>query len=225
VRKTLAIGAAATLALLLAIPLALLGRAALATPDAVARQTVDGSAGIRVGVQHRSRAERAAWRLLGADRSEPFAQIVQIYRTVAALPALAGQPTWSVRIAHLIPRLRSPEERAQAYVMAGRLLALGAGDGLGVLQDNDSPGAQALLAQATDDFRAALRNDPASEEAKYDLELLLRQQMTEAERNNGGRKRSKTVKAQPSPGKRRQTEPLTQSRINDAGVYASGSGY
>jgi hypothetical protein len=223
VTRRLVLAAVGALALVLAVPLVLLGRAALATPAAVARQTQPAS--VSVGPAHRSLAEKAAWNLLGADRGEAFAQIVQTYRTVAALPALAGQATWSVRIAGLIPKLRSPEERAQAYVMAGRVLALGAGDGLGVSEPNDSAGARALLAQAADDFRAALRNDPGSEEAKYDLELLIRQQLARAERRSDTAKRSATARSQPAAGRRQQAQPLTQSRINDAGVYASGSGY
>lgn len=223
-RRRLAAAAAGAIALALSIPLALLGRAALATPAAVARQTAEPPAGDELARRHGSWADRAAWQVLGADRSEPFAQILQIYRTVAALPALAGQPTWSVRIARLIPKLRSPAERAQAYVMAGRVLALGAGDGLGVAQDNDSESARALLAQAADDFRAAVQDDPETEEAKYDLELVLRQQRAVARRGGAGARRD-PVSARPAPGKRGRAQPLTQSRINDAGVYATGSGY
>lgn len=223
----MALVAAGAAALVLSVPLALLGRAALATPGAVARQSADEPAAVQVVAGHRSLAERAAWHLLAADRSEPFAEIVQTYRTVAGLPAYAGQPTWSVRMAHLIPKLRSPSERAQAYVMAGTVLALGAGDGLGIPQTNDSPGARALLAQALDDFRAAVSYDPHSEEAKYDLELLLRQQTAQSAQRSGGEQRKRPVAAmpQPSAAKSKQNEPLNQSRINDAGVYASGSGY
>jgi hypothetical protein len=216
--------AAGVAALVLSIPLALLGRAVLATPAAVARETAAAPADVRVGARHRSLADRAAWELLGADRVEPFAQIVRTYRTVTELPALAGQPTWSVRLARLIPRLRSPEERAQAYVMAGTLLGLGAGDGLGVPGGTDSPGAKALLRQAADDFRSALQYDDANEQAKYDLELLLKQERAQRPAPNG-RKRKSATRPQPSGGKIRKKVNLTQSRINDAGIYATGSGY
>jgi hypothetical protein len=213
-------------AIVLSIPLALLGRAVLATPAAVARQTADRPADIRVGARHRSLADRAAWHLLAADRVEPFAEIVQTYRTVAELPALAGQPTWSVRVARLIPKLHDPKDRAEAYVMAGALLALAAGNGLGVPDGIGSAGARPLLAQALDDFRTAVRNDPESEEAKYDLELLLKQQAARSNpSDSGGTKRKTPVRPEPASGKRRQTPPVTQSRINDAGVYATGTGY
>jgi hypothetical protein len=224
-RRLLAV-VAGVAAFALSIPAALLGRAVLATPAAVARETAGTAPDTRVGALHRSLAERAAWHLVAADRSEPFTEIVRTYRTVAALPALSGEPVWSIRLAHLIPRLRTPEERAQAYVMAGTLLALAAGDGLGVAF-GDSDGARALLVQALDDFRAAVRNDDGSEEAKYDLELLLKQQVErESPEDTGGTTR-KTAKPKPEPsdGKRRQDQPLGQSRIEDAGVYATGSGY
>ncbi len=216
-----AVGAAA---LVLSIPLALLGRAALATPAAVAREAAVLPADVHIGTPHRSLADRAAWHLLGAGRAGPFTEIVRTYREVTALPAMAAQPTWSVRVGNLIPRLRSPQERAQAYVMAGTLLALGAGDGLGVTQISDSPGAKALLAQAADEFRAAVAADGENEQAKYDLELLLRQQ-SPGRPGTGPASRKPTSKPPPAGGKRQRKVPLTQSQINDAGVYATGSGY
>jgi hypothetical protein len=212
-------------ALALSIPLALLGRAVLATPAAVARATGEQSADVRVGARHGSIADRAAWRLLGADRIEPFAEIVRTYRTVAALPALAGQPTWSVRIARLIPKLHDPKERAQAFAMAGTLLALAAGDGFGVPDTGGSRGAGPLLAQAINDFRAAVQNDEENEEAKHDLELLLKQQLARASQRDGTRtKRNKPAEPQTSGGKP-QKRPVAQSQLEHAGVYATGSGY
>ncbi len=217
----IAVGA---VALLLSIPLALLGRAALATPAAVARETAMLPADVRVGTPHRSLADRAAWHLLGAGHAGPFPEIVGIYREVTGLPAMSAQPTWSIRVASLIPRLRSPQERAQAYVMAGTLLALGAGDGLGVSQIGNSPAAKALLAQAADDFRVAIAADGGNEQAKYDLELLVRQQAP-ARPRTGHASRKPTTKPPPARGTRQKKVPQTQSQINDAGVYATGSGY
>jgi len=225
-RRRVITGVAGVAALLLAIPLALVGRAALATPAAVARQTAS-PAGVQVGSHHRSLAERAAWSLLAADRSRPFAEIVRTYRTVAGLRALSGQPTWSIQISRLIPQLRSTSEQAQAYVMAGTVLALGAGDGLGVPLAADSEGAQALLSQALADYRAAVLADGGNEDAKYDLELLLRQAAAHAPTPSPGssKKRRTVPRPQTAAGKQRQTQPRVESRINDAGIYASGTGY
>jgi hypothetical protein len=218
-------GVAGVAALVLAIPLALVGRAALDTPAAVARQTAS-PAGVQVGPHRRSLAERAAWSLLAADRSRPFAEIVRTYRTVADLPALSGQPTWSIQISRLIPELHSASERTQAYVMAGTVLALGAGDGLGVPLMADSEGAQALLSQALADYRAAVLADDTNEDAKYDLELLLRQASFHAPPPKpGGSTKRRPVPRPQTGGKQRQAQPRVESRINDAGIYASGTGY
>jgi hypothetical protein len=225
VRRRVLAAAAGVVALLLAVPLALVGRAALATPAAVARQTASPS-GVQVDSHHRSLAERAAWSLLAADRSTPFAEIVRTYRTVADLPALSGQPTWSLQISRRIPELRSPSERAQAYVMAGTVLALGAGDGLGVPLANGSEGAQALLSQAFADYRAAVLSDGGNEDAKYDLELLLRQAHAQAPPPTGAPKKRRPAPRPQIPRKQRQTtHQRVESRINDAGIYASGTGY
>ena len=224
-RRLLVVGGGMA-ALLLAIVLALLGRAVLDTPAAVARETEATSADVQVGSRDRTLADRAAWDLLGAGRAKPFVEIVRIYRTVTALPALAGQPTWSVRIAGLIPKVHAQGERAQAYVMAGTLLALGAGDGLGIREGATgalSPQAKSLLSQAVGDFRAALAADPSNEEAKYDLELLLKQER--ARQPKPGRPKRSTTKPKPAGGTLREKVPLTQSKINDAGIYATGSGY
>lgn len=225
-RRRVLTGALGAVALALSIPLAMLGRAVLATPAAVARETGSRPAAVRVGQRPRSPADRAAWRLLAADQVEPFAEIVRTYRSVVALPALSGQPTWSIRIARLIPRLRSPQERAQAFVMAGRLLALAAGDGLGVGRLGDSSGVAALLGQAADDFRAAALEDAANEDAKYDLELLLRQQAARSSSADGtGGQAKKASQPQPPAEKRRLGVPSAESDLNHAGVYATGSGY
>lgn len=223
-RRRVLAGVAGALALLLAIPLALVGRAALDTPAAVARQTA--APGVQVGSHRRSLAERAAWNLLAAGRSEPFAEIVHTYRTVADLPALSGQPTWSIQISRLIPKLRSASERSQAYVMAGTILALGAGDGLGVPLVSDSEGAQALLSQALADYKAAVLADGGNENAKYDLELLLRQATPRTPPTTGNSKRRRAAPRPQAARKQRQsTQPRVESRINDAGIYASGTGY
>jgi hypothetical protein len=225
VRRRVLLAVAGVAALLVSIPLALLGRAVVATPAAVARVAPGPPATVHVENRRPSLADRAAWRLVGANRVEPFAEVVTVYRTVAALPALAGQPTCSIRLARLIPRLRSPAERAQAFVMAGTLLAMGAGDGLGVPLDDSTEGARPLLTQALDDFRAAVEGDPANEAAKYDLELLLRQQAESRQRDAAAASRKPTPGSQPARDRRRQPQPEVQSRINDAGVYATGTGY
>ena len=179
-RRQLLLAAAGAVALALSVRAVLVGRAVLATPGEVARATTSWPSDTRVAKRERDLADRAAASLLATDRAERFGEIVRIYRDATALPVVAGQPTGPIRIAHLIPTLHTDRERAQALVMASTLLAMAAGDGLGVAEIGRDAGSKALLLQALGGFRAAVASDDRNEAAKFDLELLLRQAASRA---------------------------------------------
>jgi hypothetical protein len=106
--------------------------------------------------------------------------------------------------------------------MAGTLLAYSAGSGFGVILPRKLQVPTAtLLAQALEDFRTAVRTDPGNEEAKYDVELLLRQREAQAPPRPQGNKRKKT----PSTQDKRKKKAAANGQEHHAGVYATGSGY
>lgn len=215
-------GIAGIVALAVSAALALLGRAVLATPVAVERAAPGWPASVHAQARNRSLADRAAASLLAADRADAFTEIVAIYRDAIALPAAAGDPKGPVRISRLIPKLRSPEERAQALTMAGTLLAYSAGAGFGVILPRQAQApTQTVLGQALADFRAAVRSDPTDETAKYDLELLLRQQQKQRKQPKRNQKQRQTPATQDT---RRKTAPAN-GQEHHAGIYATGSGY
>lgn len=219
-RRALTAGVGVAL-LVLAVALALLGRAVLTTPAAVERAGTAWPSSVRVAATQRNLADRAAASLLAADRNDAFAEIVGIYRDAVSLLAAAGEPRGPVRISHLIPKLRSPAERSQALTMAGTLLAYSAGAGLGVVLPAGAQAATAtVLAQAREDFRAAIRSDPGNEEAKVDLELLLRQQ-AEQER----KPKPSPTKKSPTTQDTRTKNKSTSGQEHHAGIYATGNGY
>lgn len=214
--------AAGVAALVVSIPLALIGRAVLATPAAVERAAPGWPARAHARPRPQSLADRVASSLLDADRADAFDEIVAIYRDAVALPAAAGDPRGPVGISRLIPRLRSPSEQAQALVMAGTLLAYSAGAGFGaVLPAREQAPTATVLAQAREDFRAAIRSDPGNEAAKYDLEFLLRQQAAQSEQKTPARKRKKA----PATQDRRKKTARANGQELHAGIYATGSGY
>ena len=220
-RPVIAVAGIALLAV--SIGLALLGRAVLATPAAVDGAAAGWPERVQVHARDRSPADRAAAYLLAADRADAFNEIVAVYRDATALQAAAGDPRGPVRISRLIPKLRSPAERAQALVMAGTLLAYSAGAGFGVvLPRQDQAPTAVVLDQARADFRAAVLTDPGNEAAKYDLELLLRQQKAQSRHQRPHPpKRKKTPTKQ---DKRRKTTPAN-GQEHHAGIYQTGSGY
>ncbi|HEX7526413.1 MAG TPA: hypothetical protein VF327_08905 [Gaiellaceae bacterium] len=221
-RRTVLTAAVGIAVLAASIVLALLGRAVLAAPGAIDRGAPGWPARGQVETHRRSLADRAAASLLAAERADTFTRIVGIYRDAIALSAAAGDPKDTVQISQLIPKLRSPEERAQALVMAGTLLAYSAGSGFGVILPGKLQAPTAtLLAQALEDFRAAVRTDPANEEAKYDVELLLRQRKAQAPSKPQGTKRKKA----PATQDKRKKKKTANGQEHHAGVYASGSGY
>lgn len=209
-------------ALAAAVAVALLGRAVLAAPAAGDRASPVWPERMQIGVRHPSLADRAAASLLAADRADAFREVVRIYRAAMALPAAAGDPRGPVAISRLLPKLRSRGERAQALTMAGTLLAYSAGAGFGALLPSSAQAATAtVLAQAREDFRAAIRDDPGNEAAKYDLELLLRQQRAQSPQRPNDRKRKKPSTTQDN---RRKKAPAN-GQEHHAGIYETGSGY
>ena len=221
-RRSVLTGAAGIAVLAASIALALLGRAVLATPGAIDRGAPGWPAAGQVDTHRRSIADRAASSLLAADRTDTFPRIVGIYRAAIALSAAGGDPKDAVQISQLIPKLRAPEERAQALVMAGTLLAYSAGSGFGVILPRKLQiPTETLLAQALEDLRTAVRTDPANEEAKYDVELLLRQRAAQAPPRPQGNKRKKT----PTTQDKRKKKKAANGQEHHAGIYATGSGY
>lgn len=222
--RRVAAGTAGIAMLVAAVALALLGRAVLATPAAVDREVADWPARAHLAASHRSLAGRAAASLLDTDRVDAFAGVAAIYRNALDFQASAGQPSGPVQITQLVPKLRSQAERAQALVMAGRLLAFSAGAGFGVaLPSQDQAATAPVLRQALDDFRAAIRADGAGETAKYDLELLLRQQALTHTPPRSGKK--KLTKKPPTKQDKRLKSRKQAGEQHHAGVYATGTGY
>jgi hypothetical protein len=221
-RRRVLTAAAGFAALVASVALALLGRAVLATPTAVDRAAPGRPARAQVEARHRSLADRAAASLLDAGRADPFDEIVGVYRSAVQLQAAAGDPKGPVAISKLIPRLRSSQERAQALVMDGTLLAYSAGAGFGaVLPAREQAPTAVVLAQAREDFRDAVRSDPGNEEAKVDLEFLLRQQQAQSKPKPQGKKRKKSHTSQ----SKRKKAKNTNGQEHHAGIYATGSGY
>lgn len=219
--------AAATTGLVLlvaAVALALLGRAVLATPAAVNGKVADWPARAHFAKSQRSLAERAAASLLDTERVDAFAEAAAIYRNALSFQASAGEPSGPVQITQLVPKMGSQAERAQALVMAGRLLAFSAGAGFGVALPNQDQAATApVLRQALDDFRAAIRADDAGETAKYDLELLLRQRASAQTPPGSGKK--KLTKKQPTKQEKRRKSRKQTGEQHHAGIYATGTGF
>jgi hypothetical protein len=220
-RRTM-VAAAGVVLVGVSVALVLLGRAALSTPAAVERAAAGWPDRVQVAPPRPGLADRAAADILGTDRGKAFGEIVRIYDDAVALQAAAGDPRGPVRITRLIPRLHSPEERAQALVMAGTLLAYSAGSGFGVVLPRlDQAATATVLDQALEDFRMAIRADPRNEQAKYDLELLLRQRRLQARPPVSRPKRKSTPTAQD----RRQRTTRGSGQEHHAGIYATGSGY
>jgi hypothetical protein len=226
VRRRLGLAAAGAAALALAIVLALVGRAVLATPAAVAREGRAWPEGARV---HRSHgvAERAAASLLAAGRAERLYAIARAYRRAADSPATSATTLTPVQLADETRRLGSRLERAQAYVLVGAVLALPAGNGSISFDAVRRLGGGRLLDQAAEEFRAAAILDEGNEAAKYDLELLLkRAAMTRASRNDSRRRSAKQHGKQRQRSRRHRRRSTRASLKRHAGaIYSNGSGY
>jgi hypothetical protein len=224
-RRPLLVAALGAVMLGLSIPLALLGRAVLATPDRVEAVRVGVSAGTAVQ-EGRSLFDRAADGLLGAREDGPFAQLTREYaRATQASGSFAGSAT-PLRLATLARNVRPRSERAQAHLMVGAVFALPAGDGSMTFGRMRQMGGGRLLTQATEEFRAAALLDDGNEAAKYDLELVLKSQTAPFSALSG---RRQTPTKRPSGKDRHQGQdakhPRTRRKLRQGGVYGSGSGY
>jgi hypothetical protein len=226
-RRELVLVVAGLAALVLAIPLALLGRSVLETPAAVARANAAWPDGAKVS-RNRSLVDRVADQLLATDRAEAFARIVAEYRRATSDPVFAVEPINPVRLSKLIEALRSDGERAQAHVLVGAIFARPAGNGEVGFDAVRRAGLGLLLDQAVEEFRSAARIDDRNENAKYDLELLLKQQaMSRAKRQSTREQRAKEQQPAKQRAKRRKPGPRDRSSEVElhAGIYEVGSGY
>ncbi len=202
-------------ALALAVPLTLLGRAVLATPD----RDVPGRASTGT-------FDRAADWLLGVRNDDAFFKLVHEYRRAIADHSSSVDSATPVRLATLTRRIGPGSERAQAHLMVGAVFALPAGNGSMSFGRLRQIGGGRLLDQATQEFREAAQLDERSEAAKYDLELVLRSQTPSFQALS---KRREAAPQRPSGRNNKQGQdakhPRTKRRLKQGGVYGSGSGY
>ena len=220
-RRHLLVAVLGAVALALSIPLALLGRAVLATPTDVT--AVD--AGTARAPQERSPAERAAASLLAADRAERFGEVVQGYRRAAAAPAVGAASMAPVRLAQLAERIGNADERAQAHVMVGAVFALPAGNGTVSFDLVRQLGGGRLLEEAAAEFRAAARIDDENEPAKYDLELLLKRDAIARRSRSEGRPAGQRPNTRQARQQRRNASTRRRVEEHSAGIYSTGRGY
>jgi len=227
-RRRFLAAAAGVTALALSIPIALLGRAVLATPTTVAQRDVRWPSGVRVS-RSPSLPERAAATLLGVDQPEALLSIARAYRHAATLPAFATASLTPVRLAQEAKSLDSAQERAQAQVLTGAILALPAGNGSMSFDALRRLGGGRLLDQAAAEFRAAASLDDRNGAAKYDLELLLKSEQASRASRRSAHGRSSSRKQRPSRQRVRKRERRkasgTRRRERRAGIYGTGSGY
>jgi hypothetical protein len=222
VRRQVLVAAAGAVALALSIPLALLGRAALATPTEATSLDAPVNGSVR---QHPTLAERAAARLLAADRSDRFAAVVQAYRRAEATPAVGAASMAPVRLAQLARRLGNADERSQAHVMVGAVFALPAGNGTVGFDLLRQLGGARLLEQAAAEFRAAARIDDQNEAAKYDLELLLKRDAIKRRSAANSRPAGQRPNARQARQQRRNASTRRRVEEHSAGIYSTGRGY
>jgi hypothetical protein len=125
-------------------------------------------------------------------------------------------------IAKLSPGLQSRKERAEAEVMLGILLSFAAGNVEGSLGAGQGSGGNLLLEQARGDFQDAVRTDPANEDAKVNLELLLQDaaRTPQQGRNKHRGSRSKRRRSVVPPNRAKKSADVPQ-----ASYSKPGSGY
>ena len=224
-RRPLLVAALGAILLALSIPLALLGRAVLATPDRVEAARAGVSAGAATQVE-RSLFDRAADGLLSVDEDDPFARLIHEYRRATAASGSFAETATPVRLASLARKVKPRSERAQGHLMVGTVFALPAGDGSMSFGRMRQMGGGRLLTQAQEEFREAALLDDRNEAAKYDLELVLKSQTGPFSALSG---RRQTPTQRPSGQKRHQGQdakhPRTRRKLRQGGVYGSGSGY
>jgi hypothetical protein len=216
---------AGLVALALSIPLALLGRATLATSEKVDRALTEWPAYATVHPARRPTFERAASALLGAGRAEHFAAAVSTYRRASAPPVFDVPPETLAAELHAISGLPPGKARAQGLLMLGTLFVLATGgDGRILGGANARKESGNLIREAMDDFRTAIVMDGGNDDAKYDLEVLLRLQI--ASQPAPRKAKPGKGKHKPPAGPRRAANrTLNRSELNHAGVYVAGTGY
>ena len=195
------------LALAVSIPLALLGRATLATPTKVERSLTEWPTYAAVEPTRRPPFERAATTLLGAGRAEHFAAAVRTYRQASAPPVFDVPPETLASELHAISSLPPGKARAQGLLMLGSLFVLATGgDGRILGGANARKESGNLIREAMDDFRAAIVMDDGNEDAKYDLEVLLRLQVATQPARRKLKPDKRKRKRKPPAGPRRAAE-------------------
>jgi hypothetical protein len=213
------------LALGISIPLALLGRATLATPTKVERSLTEWPAYATVNPARRPPFERAAGVLVGAGPAEHFAAAVRTYRRASTPPVFDVPPETLASELHAISGLPPGKARAQGLLMLGTLFVLATGgDGRILGSANARKESGNLIREAMDDFRAAIVMDDGNEDAKYDLEVLLRLQIA----SQPAQKKPKAGKGKrrpPAGPRRASNRTLNRTELNHAGVYVAGTGY
>jgi hypothetical protein len=209
----------------LSIPLALLGRAVLATPDRIEAARAGVAAG-KTMQDGRSLFDRAADGLLGVGGDDPFAELAREYRRTTAASGSFADSATPVRLATLARKVRPRSERVQAHLMVGTVFSMPAGNGSMSFGRMRQMGGGRLLTQALEEFREAALLDDRNEAAKYDLELVLKSQTAPFSALSG---RRQTPTQRPSGQKRHQGQdakhPRTRRKLRQGGVYGSGSGY
>ena len=224
-RRPLLVAALGAVLLGLSIPLALLGRAVLATPDRIEAARAGASAG-RTIQEGRSLFDRAADGLLGVGGDDPFADLTREYRRTTAASGSFADSATPVRLATLARSVRPRSERVQAHLMVGTVFSMPAGNGSMSFGRMRQMGGGRLLTQAVEEFREAALLDDRNEAAKYDLELVLKSQTAPFAALSG---RRQTPTQRPSGQKRHQGQdakhPRTRRKLRQGGVYGSGSGY
>jgi len=225
VRHPTVAAVAGACALALAIPLALLARAVLATPAALGQESRSWPAGARI-VHSRDLAERAARSLLATGGAERLFEIVRTYRRAAAAPAVSNTPAKALRLAELARSAGSPAERSRAHVIAGAVYVLPAGNGGLSFDAVRRLGGGAALRQAAQEFRAAIADDGRNEAAKYDLELLLKDvaRSRAAQHRHAKSTKQRRRQRRRTPPKKRSTRRATAKQRRGS-IYSTGTGY
>lgn len=212
----------------LAVAAAWVGQGMRELPAYAARRDVAWVGAARLDPEPRNAAMRVAAVLVQRTPSSRFRIALNLYRAATITPRDAQRPDidpadGEALIAKILPRLSSRDERAQTEVMLGILLAAAAGNGNGTLGNGQGTGGNLLLDQSAHHFSQAIRTDPANEEAKVDLELLL-QNIARTKKPNDD-----TDKGKKNKKKSRFSQPKirNQKRANvpRASLAHPGSGY
>ena len=224
-RRPAAAALAGVCALALAAPIALLGRAVLATPAAVARESRDWPAKTHV-VRRHGPADSAARSLLGVGNPEQLSQIARAYRRAANSPAVLDTSAMALRLAELARHVGSPAGRSQAEVIAGAAFALPAGNGGLDFDAVRRLGGASSLEQAAQEFRSAIAADPGNEAAKYDLELLLKSAArSRAAQHRHGKPSKQQGRKRLHIPPRKHSKHRASAKRHQGSIYSNGSGY